>query len=458
MDPVHRRAILLVLVAVVCDYVGVGMMRIALPFYAKAMDTASTGTLIGGLEAAYGVGQVVGALLLPRLSDKWGRRPVLLFSFFGSAIGYALAMVAREFRSMPLLVISRIPVGLSKQTVTVSRAVVADCTAATSAMRRTSGVNSDASAGGSWRSSDENAELARSCWMSRLGTAIGLGYSLGPFLGGQLGEHVSDGAPAAVATVIFVLLFPVMALLLPETSPAAICGKVAVMAAGDGSVGCIGDICCHAATGSVCVEMTGSRSLRHGLWRSPQIIGVLLVLALPELGLVAHTSTTLSTFVLHSLRKGSAWLGNLTSVTALAQALLAATLLPVLTRRGWSDQLLLFVGICCFAVASTLIAWLRSAEAVMMSVVPASFAIAVLRSYPATLLSKRVLADRQGEAMGLLDLCSSALRVVAPGFAGLLVYSLGEVSAFHGQVVLFVAAALALGAMPSPVAAVAKDD
>lgn len=71
------------------DYLGVGMMRTMMPFYAQKLGAASGsgGTLLGGLESAYGVGQMAGAAVLGRLSDIHGRRAVLMLSFFGSTLG-----------------------------------------------------------------------------------------------------------------------------------------------------------------------------------------------------------------------------------------------------------------------------------------------------------------------------------------------------------------------------------
>jgi MFS family permease len=105
------------------------MMRTMMPFYAQKLGAASGSgaTLLGGLEAAYGVGQMAGAAVLGRLSDVYGRRAVLVLSFAGSTLGYSMAGLAT---TPGMLLASRVPVGLAKQTVTVSRAVVADCTAA----------------------------------------------------------------------------------------------------------------------------------------------------------------------------------------------------------------------------------------------------------------------------------------------------------------------------------------
>jgi DHA1 family tetracycline resistance protein-like MFS transporter len=122
--PNRATAIHVCLVAVTADYCGVGMMRTLLPFYAKRMAPGSGATLLGALETAYGVGQIIGATVLGRLSDTRGRKVVLLLSFVGSAIGYGFTAVAT---TPAMLVFSRLPVGLAKQTVATARAILADC-------------------------------------------------------------------------------------------------------------------------------------------------------------------------------------------------------------------------------------------------------------------------------------------------------------------------------------------
>ena len=117
-------AIRVCLVAVTADYCGVGMMRTLLPFYAERMAPGSGATLLGALETACGVGQIIGATVLGRLSDTRGRKVVLLLSFVGSAIGYGFTAVAT---TPGMLVFSRLPVGLAKQTVATARAILADC-------------------------------------------------------------------------------------------------------------------------------------------------------------------------------------------------------------------------------------------------------------------------------------------------------------------------------------------
>lgn len=382
-DAYKQRALWLVLLAVVCDYIGVSMMRVTLPFFAKALGGSAT--LIGGIESCYGVGQVCGALILPKLSDKWGRRAILTFSCLGSLVGYSLACTARYIESPALLLASRIPVGLAKQTVTVSRAVVADCT-------------------------DPNEE--RSKWMSWLGTAVGIGCVVGPFCGGQAAEHLGEIMPAIMSCCVFAIMTPVVYLFLPETAP---------------------------EFGSVKVSEEKSKPVADkgkSVWQSPAVIGVLAILMIPELGLIAHASVTLYSFSMDELGKGKAWLGNLTAGSAVFQAFFAAVM-PILTTRGWSDKAIMQLGVLSFAACSLTIWHGNSENAIYMAAPMGALANAVLRSYPATLLSKTVAEARQGEAMGSLDLCSSGIRILAPLLFGWLMTRFGNGNVFLCQAGLF---------------------
>merc|ERR1711918_196283 len=94
-------------------------------------------------------------------------------------------------------------------------------------------------------------------------------------------------------------------------------------------------------------------------------------------------------------------------------------------------------GIFSFALAAMAIWWWQSPAAVMYSAPLAAFANSVLRTFPAALLSKQVPEDRQGAAMGLLDVCSSVLRVLAPVLAGAFMDNFGGASVFLAEAVLF---------------------
>mmetsp|Transcript_27733 Transcript_27733/g.57599 ORF Transcript_27733/g.57599 Transcript_27733/m.57599 type:complete len:406 (+) Transcript_27733:89-1306(+) len=392
LEGAKKRAALLVLTAVVCDYIGVSMMRVTLPFFAKALG--GTATLTGGIESMYGIGQVTGALLLPKLSDTWGRKAILTMSCLGSVVGYSLSITARYLDSPALLLASRIPVGLAKQTVTVSRAVVGDVT-------------------------DPGKE--RSEWMQYLSTALAIGCVAGPFFGGQAAEYLGDLAPAFISVAIFTILTPVVFFMLPETTQ----GKKTDAAEEKSS--------------------QGDRSM----WFHVPALCVLSVLCLPELGLIMHSSVTLYSYTINSLGKGKAWNGNLTAGSAVFQATFAY-LMGICSKHGWSDISMMQIAVISFAIASGGIAWGQTVPAVICTAPFAAFANSGLRGYPGTLLSKQAPESRQGEAMGMLDLASSGLRVLAPLLAGMVMDKYGNTAGFILQFTLFMIALVLLPFLPAP--------
>lgn len=376
-----RQTLLVVQCVVLIDYACVGGMRTVLPYYARSLGAAATG--VGALETLYGVGQVVGALLLGRLSDRRGRKAVLLVSFAGSAIGYAGAAVAVGIKAAPLLLLSRLPVGLAKQTITASRSIIGDVT---STGDRTSA-------------------------MARLFSSMALGYSCGPFLGGVLLDHSpAPAVPALLCALIFVALMPVVAVLLPETRGAEQEQPTD-------------------ATDRAAAAEDDDAPARGGAWRDASVRAVIIAAALPEAALVAG-STALPLYV-HELGWSASRLGAFHSVWGLGGGLLGLGPLPWLTRRGgWlTDRRAVLAGDVCMAGATALLAAAPS-EAALWSVLALFIpAVALLRTAPAALLSKVAPARLRGEALGLLDAASSLSRIFMPVVTGLLVERLGSTTA-----------------------------
>ena len=254
----------LIQAVVMLDYGCVGAMRTVLPYYAKSLGAAATG--VGALETIYGLGQVIGALLLGKLSDRRGRKVVLLLSFAGSAVGYGMAAFAISTGSASLLLLSRLPVGLAKQTITASRSVISDVT----------------------------SHADRTSVMARLFSSMALGYACGPVLGGVLLDSSSVvGLPAIMCALTFVLLVPTVSLLLPETRSHALTPAAAAAAAPD--------------TGQPAAARASWLRV-SAAWQDAGVRAVLFAAVLPEAALVAG-STTLPLYV-HELGWSAARLGS----------------------------------------------------------------------------------------------------------------------------------------------------
>ena len=145
------RPLLIIFLTIFVNLVGFGIIIPLLPFYAQTFGASPL--VIGLLFASFSLSQLVASPVLGDLSDRWGRRPVLIFSLLGTVISFAMMAVAR---SLTMLFVARIVDGLSGGNITTARAYIGDIT------------------------TEENR--AKSFGM--LGAAFGLGFIIGPGLGG----------------------------------------------------------------------------------------------------------------------------------------------------------------------------------------------------------------------------------------------------------------------------------
>lgn len=171
---------------VALDLVGFGIIVPILGRYAERFG--ANGVQVGLLFASFSLAQLICSPLLGRLSDKVGRKPVIIVSLFGTAVGSFLTGAAG---SLPLLFLGRIIDGASGASVAVAQGAVTDVA--------------------------PPAERPR--LLGLLGAAFGVGFVVGPALGGLAalgGPHV----PFYVAAVIAGLNGIAALVRLPETRPA----------------------------------------------------------------------------------------------------------------------------------------------------------------------------------------------------------------------------------------------
>jgi MFS transporter, DHA1 family, tetracycline resistance protein len=168
-----------ILLVVFVDLIGFGMIIPILPLYAKGFQAEEW--QIGLLLGCYSFMQFLASPVLGYISDRIGRRPVLLVSLIGSAIGYT---VMANAHSLTMLFIARIIAGICGASVGTAAAYIADITPPENRSRR----------------------------MGLIGAAFGVGFVLGPAIGGIL-SHFSTvgpfwfGAGLAFLNAIAVLLF-----------------------------------------------------------------------------------------------------------------------------------------------------------------------------------------------------------------------------------------------------------
>jgi MFS transporter, DHA1 family, tetracycline resistance protein len=177
-----------IFIVVFVDILGFSIILPLLPYYASTFGAAAQ--TIGILIASYSFFQFLSAPILGHLSDRYGRRPVLLYSQFGSCLGFILMARALELPN-PLLWLfaARIIDGLSGGNLTVAQAYISDIT--------------------------KPEERARNFGMI-IGVSFGLGFLIGPTLGGFLSRYGYD-VPAYAAAVISFASSMATWFLLPET-------------------------------------------------------------------------------------------------------------------------------------------------------------------------------------------------------------------------------------------------
>ena len=324
------------------DYACVSAMRTVLPFHVQALGSGGFG--VGALESLFGLGQVAGALVIGRLSDAAGRRLALLLCFACAMVGYVLVALAMATGSTALFFISRVPAGLSKQTVTLARSLVSDVT----------------------------PTAQRSTALSRLSACGCFGYAVGPLAGGVLSDAGSGARLAAGCAASFAALAPLVLLVLPETRPDSVTGS-------------------RAAESSPAAATQPHAELQA--WRKQDVLAALCACALPEAAFVMLTATSLPLVAKQTLGWSSTELGKFNSATGLGAGLFSFAALPRLLRDGrLSDVRALQTGELALCVVSMLMLYAPGSATLWACLPLAVLCASLLRSFPVSLVSKAVSA------------------------------------------------------------------
>jgi MFS transporter, DHA1 family, tetracycline resistance protein len=173
----------IIFLTIFVNLVGFGIIVPLLPFYAETFGASPF--VIGLLFAIFSICQLVASPVLGEWSDRYGRRPVLVFSLAGTVISFVMLALAQ---SLTMLFIARIVDGLSGGNISTARAYVADIT--------------------------EPKDRARAYGI--IGAAFGLGFIFGPALSGML-AGVSITAPIWAAAALTLVATLMAWLWLPET-------------------------------------------------------------------------------------------------------------------------------------------------------------------------------------------------------------------------------------------------
>src|SRR5882672_9869123 len=159
---------------VLIDLIGFGMILPILPDYAKRFGAQGIG--YGGLIFAFSAMQFLATALLGRVSDRIGRRPILLTTMLLNAAGYLLFAFAPSYA---WVFIARVISGFASGNISAAQAYVADIT----------------------------TPAERSRGMGMIGAAFGIGFVLGPIIGGGANDLIGHRAPGLIAAGLSIVNF-----------------------------------------------------------------------------------------------------------------------------------------------------------------------------------------------------------------------------------------------------------
>lgn len=432
-----RGALFVVFLVVVIDLLGFGIVLPLLPLfgrdYIKAVfpsadaDLASDspggvgGAVLGALMAVFSLMQFLFAPVWGRISDRAGRRPILLIGLAGSAVFYVLFGYASQLPAgsaglaLTLLFAARIGAGVSGATISTAQAVIADCT----------------------------PPEERKTGMALIGAAFGIGFTLGPIVG-FLALHLFPGQVGVIGFAAAALSFAAFLLgvaILPETRD-------------------------FAAAPPLERKWFDVAAIRSAL-ASPALAPVMLVFFLATLGF-ASFEVTLAQLNKDALRLEKDYNLLVFAYVGLVLMLTQGVLYRRLAKRV-SEESFMLMGIVCMGLGvlalggvtyaavekwlgfQALLAW--QLTALTLSVVGFAF----LTPSAQALISRRTDASRQGEVLGINQSISALARILGPVF-GLSLYFLTRTHllpyVFGGGLLLLMLPLMPLirrgGATPSP--------
>lgn len=350
-----------IFLVVFIDLLGFSLILPLLPYLAKSFSASEF--QIGLLVASYALAQFIGAPFLGRLSDRFGRRPILLISIAGNAIGFFLLGIAQN---LEMLFLSRILAGFTAANISVAQAYISDVTDVQSRARG----------------------------LGLIGAAFGLGFILGPAIGGALSQF-GYAYPAFAATGLSALNFLLVFSWLKES-----------------------------------LTPERRQALNHQQRPPITLKAMLETLRRPYVGPLLHTrfffglafslfQTIFSLYALERFNLQARDTGYILAYVGVISVLTQGVFIGKLTRK-FNEIQLMFVAI--LTMAFSLLAWgfAPSVPVLLITLLPIAMSGGILNTVINSALSKSVAPIETGGILGLSASLESLTRVIAPSLGTLL--------------------------------------
>ncbi|QFK72741.1 TCR/Tet family MFS transporter [Pradoshia sp. D12] len=334
--------------------VGFGIIIPVLPFLAE--EVGGTPTQLGLLMAVYSLMQLIFAPIWGKISDRIGRKPVMLIGIFGLALSFFIMAIAN---SLWIMFVARIIGGiLSSANMPTTMAYVADIT----------------------------TEEDRGKGMGIIGAATGLGFIFGPAIGGILSKS-SLNTPFLIAGILSTLTFLLVLIVLKESLTAEQLGK----------------------------QSSGNKSMWMNFSGAASILFVLqCVVSLSMAGLEA----TFAYFAANKAGIDTVQLGYIFMIMGFGSAIVQGGLIGIMTKK-WGEGRVIQIGLIVSIIGFILILFTNSFWTATLFITIFGLGNGLIRPAVTALLTKTSTGGH-GSSTGLLSSFDSLGRIIGPPLGGLL--------------------------------------
>ncbi len=381
------KKLIIIFLVVFIDLLGFGLVIPILPYYARAYGASAT--TLGALLGVYSLMQFFCAPLWGALSDRWGRKPILLITIFGTAAAHTLLGLAQ---SLEVLFIGRLMAGLFGANISTAAAYIADVT----------------------------PEESRAKGMGLIGAGYGLGFMFGPAVGGLLAPY-GLGIPALVAAILSLinLIFAMLVLTEPELPQ------------------------------DVRIQNRSRKFSFEGLRKvmtfpgTSRLIFVFFLVTMGFTQLEACFALVMQDRFGLGAKDAGLYLGFMGIIMVLLQGGLIGRLSKVFAERSLAltGLILLILALVLFSGASTL-------NFCIIAMVLVALGQGLQSPTLMSLVSKSSPPQDRGSVMGLYQSAGSFARMVGPPTAGMLYDHLGNGAPFMGAAFIVLLAFMSLALMP----------
>jgi len=358
------RPLLVIFLTIFVNLVGFGIIIPLLPFYAETFGASPL--VVGMLFAVFSLCQLIAAPILGDLSDRYGRRPILIVSLIGTVVSFVMLALAH---SITMLFIARIVDGLSGGNISTARAYVADVT--------------------------EPKDRSRAFGL--IGAAFGLGFIFGPGISALLAP-ISYTAPIWAAAGLTLVATAMAWMWLPETVHRA-----------------------HAGTGMP------FRSLMTMMAR-PSLRRVLLMDFAYWLAF-AIFQTTFALFAAARFGFDATRTASFFAAFAVMGAIVQGIFIRKIVQR-FGDKLTLMLGLVCAAVGLIAATMTHTVTFFALSLVPLALGIGFGHPTMSSLISRAARAEEQGRVQGAASAVESLGRTIGPVWGSASLQRFGEASPY----------------------------